>query len=40
MAYFDEYNKVKKLLNVEFIKVKAHSDNKLNNYVDELAKKA
>ncbi len=40
MAYFDEYNKVKKLLNVEFVKVKAHSDNKLNNYVDELAKKA
>jgi len=38
--YKNYYNKVKKKLKVNFIKVKAHSNNKYNDMADKLAKDA
>lgn len=38
--YSDYANKIKKLVNIKFIKVKAHSGNKYNEEVDKIAKDA
>ena len=38
--YRDFYNTIKNNLKVNFIKIKAHSGNELNDKVDKLAKKA
>lgn len=38
IKYKDFYNKIKKKLNVRFVKVAAHSGNKYNDIADELAK--
>ena len=38
--YKQYYNEMSKRFTIEFIKVTAHSDDQLNNYVDLLAKKA
>jgi len=40
IAYKDYYNKVKDKIKVNFIKVKAHSNNKYNDIADSLAKEA
>ncbi|ORX46871.1 hypothetical protein BCR36DRAFT_413821 [Piromyces finnis] len=40
IQYKNYYNQIKKNLKVNFIKVKAHSDNKYNDLADRLAKKA
>ncbi|MEN3041749.1 MAG: RNase H family protein [Fervidobacterium sp.] len=38
VAFVEEY--IKKGMNINFIKIKAHHNNSLNNYVDRLAKQA
>lgn len=38
--YVEFYDKMSKLINISFVKVKAHSKNKYNDMVDELAKAA
>lgn len=38
-AYRDYYNSIKDKLNIEFVKVKGHSNNKYNDMADEAAKK-
>ena len=40
IAYRDFYQKTKQKVNIEFRKVKGHSNNKYNDMVDELAKEA
>lgn len=40
IAYRDFYQKAKKKVQIEFRKVKGHSNNKYNDMVDELAKEA
>ncbi len=38
--YHDYFQRIKSKLNVEFVKVKAHSGDKYNEMADDLAKKA
>ncbi|ORX84677.1 hypothetical protein BCR32DRAFT_325832 [Anaeromyces robustus] len=40
IEYKEFYNQVKKNLKINFMKVKAHSNNKYNDIADKLAKKA
>ena len=40
IAYRDFYQKAKRKINIEFRKVKGHSNDKYNDMVDELAKEA
>ena len=39
-AYRDYYDSVKEKVNIQFVKVKGHSNNKYNEMADKLAKKA
>lgn len=39
-SYLDEINNFKNMVDINFIKIKSHSGNKFNNYVDRLAKNA